>query len=74
MNLLEDDILSYDVAYADESTVQVLKEDNKTAQSTSYLWVYGGGPPDRYSYVYHYHPTREHKIPKLFSLINRATS
>lgn len=66
VNLLEDEILGYGVAYADESTVQVLCEDNKTAQSKSYMWCYGGGPPERFCYVYHYHPSREYKIPKLF--------
>ena len=66
VNLMADEILSYDIAYADETTVQVLNEENKTAQSTSYMWCYGGGPPDRFCYLYHYHPSREHKIPKLF--------
>jgi len=62
VNLLEDEILGYDVAFADESTLQVLKEKNKTAQSKSYMWVYGGGPPERLSYVYHYHPSRSHQV------------
>lgn len=61
VNLLEDEILSYDVAYADETTVQVLKEPNKRAQSESYLWAYGGGPPERFSQVFHYHPNRKHE-------------
>lgn len=66
VNLLQDEVLSYDIAYADESTVQVLKENNKTAQSKSYMWCYGGGPPERFSYLYYYHPSREYKIPKSF--------
>jgi transposase len=66
VNLMEDEVLSYDIAYADESTVQVLNENHKTAQSKSYMWCYGGGPPGRFCYLYHYHPTREYKIPKLF--------
>ncbi|PIQ42607.1 MAG: hypothetical protein COW05_08955 [Gammaproteobacteria bacterium CG12_big_fil_rev_8_21_14_0_65_46_12] len=61
VNLLEDEILSYDIAYADESTVQVLKEPDKPAQSKSYMWCFGGGPPDRFSVVYHYHPSRTHQ-------------
>jgi len=55
-----------DVAFADESTVQVLKEDNKKAQSTSYMWCYSGGPPDRFCTIYNYHPSRQYKIPNEF--------
>ena len=59
-NLLEDEILNHEVAYADETTVQVLKEPNKRAQSKSYLWLYSGGPPDRFVHVGRYHPGRQH--------------
>ena len=62
VDLLRNDILKYPVAYADETTLQVLKEDGKTAQSKSYLWAFGGGPSDRRCYLYQYHPGREHKI------------
>ena len=61
VNLLEDEVQSYDVAYADESTVQVLQEPDKPAQSKSYMWCFGGGPPDRFSLIYHYHATREYQ-------------
>ena len=66
VNLLQDEILDYDIAYADESTLQVLKEPNKTAQSKSYLWAFGGGPPDRFCYLYQYHSSRKHQIAKDF--------
>lgn len=66
VNLLQDEILGSDVAYSDESTLQVLKEENKTAQSKSYMWAYGGGPPERFSYVYQYHPSRAHQIAMEF--------
>jgi transposase len=62
VNLLQDRVLSYDVSFADETTVQVLKEDGKTAQSTSYMWCFAGGPPEELSYVYQYHPRRSHDI------------
>ncbi len=62
VNLLQDEILTYDVAYADESTVQVLKEPGKTVESTSYLWVFSGGAPERFSVVYQYFPNRAHAI------------
>jgi len=61
VNLLEDHILNYDIAYTDESTLQVLKEPDKPAQSKSYMWCFGGGPPEQFSVVYHYHPSREHQ-------------
>ncbi len=71
VNLLQDDILDYNVAYADETTVQVLKEDNKKAQSKSYMWCYAGGKPDRFCYIYTYHPSRQYKIPiEFFSDFN----
>jgi transposase len=66
VNLQQDKILSYDVAYADESTVQVLKEANKEAQSKSYMWVFGGGPPEAFSICYQYHPSRAHAIATEF--------
>ena len=62
VNLLQDEILNYNISYADESTVQVLKEKNKTAQSMSYMWVFGGGPPERFSFVYQYFPNRTHEV------------
>ncbi len=66
VNLLQDEILEYDIAYADESTLQVLKEPNKIAQSKSYLWAFGGGPPGRFCYLYQYHSSRKHQIAKDF--------
>jgi transposase len=56
-------IHGYDVAYADESTVQVLKEPGRSAESKSYMWVLGGGPPDKFALVYHYAPSRAHTVP-----------
>jgi len=40
-------LLEIDIVQADETTVQVLKEPGKRAQSKSYVWVYraGTGPP-----------------------------
>jgi len=60
--LLLDYIYNYDVGYADETTVQVLNEPGRSAQSKSYMWVFGGGPPDKFSLVYHYAPSRGHAV------------
>lgn len=62
MKLLHDYIISYDVAYSDETTTQVLKEPTKGVQSKKYLWLFAGGPPDKFAFYYQYHPTRSHEV------------
>jgi transposase len=49
INLLRDHMLDADLIHADETTIQVLKEPGKKAQTKSYLWaqVTGSGPPIR---------------------------
>ncbi len=64
INLLRDRLLAYDILQMDETTVQVLKEPGKTAQSKSYLWVQRGGPPDRPVVLYDYDPGRGAGVPK----------
>ena len=52
-------LLERDIIHADETPCQVLKEDGKTAQSRSYMRLYGSGndglPPIR---LYDYQPSR----------------
>jgi hypothetical protein len=57
-------LLHYDCLAMDETPVQVLKEDNKPAQSKSYMWVMKGGPPDQPVILYHYAPTRAQAVPE----------
>jgi len=64
INLLRDRLLDYDILQMDETTVQVLKEDGKTAQSKSYLWLQRGGPPDQPVVLYDYDPGRGAGVPK----------
>lgn len=64
--LLHKTILSYDIAYSDETTLQVLKESNKLVQSKKYMWLFAGGPPDQFCFYYQYHPARSHQVPKDF--------
>ena len=59
VNLLQDNILGYDMAFADETTIQVLKEPGRRAQTKSYMWCFIGGPPGRRSVIYQYHETRK---------------
>ncbi len=47
----------------DETPVQVLKEPGKRAQSTSYLWLQRGGPPDQPIILYDYDPGRGAGVP-----------
>ncbi len=64
MNLLRDQLLIYDIIQMDETTVQVLNEPNKTAQSKSYLWVQRGGSPDMPVILFDYDPCRSQAVPK----------
>lgn len=64
INLLRDRLLAHDILQVDETTVQVLQEPGKTAQSKSYLWVQRGGPPDRPVVLYDYDPGRGAGVPK----------
>jgi transposase len=66
INLMQDNILSYDVSFADETTIQVLNEPGKRAQSKSYMWCFIGGPPDKHVVIYQYHPTREADVANQF--------
>lgn len=55
-------IQTYDIAYSDETTLQVLKEPNKLVHSTKYMWLFAGGPPEQFCYYYHYHHSRTHDV------------
>lgn len=63
INLLRDHLLAYDIVQMDETTVQVLKEPGKTAQSKSYLWLQRGGPPDEPVILFDYDPSRSQAVP-----------
>jgi transposase len=59
-------IQGYDVAYADETVLQVINEKGKLSTSKSYMWLFGGGPPEKRCFVYQYHPNRKDEIAKHF--------
>jgi transposase len=63
VKLMEADIHDYDIAYADETGLQVLKEKDRLPTQKSYMWLFIGGEPDKRAFVYQYHPTRAHQIP-----------
>lgn len=64
INLLRDRLLGYDILQMEETTVQVLKELDKTAQSKSYLWLQRGGPPKHPVILYDYAPSCSQAVPK----------
>lgn len=55
-------INAYDVASADETPLQVLKEVDRDPEKKSYMWVFSGGPPNQPAVLYHYAPTRSHQV------------
>ncbi len=63
INLMHDIINDYDIAYADETPVQVLKEKNRSASQKSFMWLFIGGPPEKRCHLYHYAKTRASSVP-----------
>lgn len=49
---------------ADETTVQVLGEKERSNKSKSYMWVFKGGPPGKKIVLFHYEPTRSPEFLK----------
>jgi len=55
------------VLHCDETTLQVLHEDGKPAQSKSYMWLYRtSGDAEHQIVIYEYQKTRSHEHPKEF--------
>lgn len=60
-------LLLRNVAHADETTIQVLKEPGKKPDSKSYMWMYRTcGDTDRHIVIFEYQPNRRHEHPKEF--------
>lgn len=66
VNLMQDNILNYDVAYADETRVQVLKEKDREAEKQSFMWCFAGGAAEQFSIIFQYSETRGHTVPLNF--------
>jgi transposase len=58
INLMNEVQLGYDVLQMDETSVQVLKEDGRPAQSQSRMWVRRGGPAGKTVILFDYDPSR----------------
>ena len=64
---LHRELLKRDVLHGDETTLQVLKEPGKSAQSKSYMWLYRTGGDAEYPIVlYDYKPDRKAKNAEEF--------
>lgn len=58
-DLMLDNIRKSEIIHMDETRVQVLKEDGKTAESLSYMWVM----KNKYLTIFHYDPSRGSSVP-----------
>ena len=64
INLMRDELLDGDIIHCDETTVQVLAEAGRSAESKSYMWVQAGVEPERPIVLFDYEPSRGGAIPK----------
>jgi transposase len=60
-NLFKDQVIDYDISSCDATTLQVLNEPNRSAETKSYVYCIRGGPPDKYVVLYDYND-KLHKV------------
>ena len=64
---MHEELLKREVIHADETICQVLREDGKTPQSTSYMWIYASGSDTLPKIIlYEYQPGRSGCYPQEF--------
>jgi len=63
IHLMREQQLEGDYLQADETRVQVLKENGKPATSDKWMWLIRGGPPDRPSVLFEYDASRSEEVP-----------
>lgn len=54
VNLMKDEIIDYDIASIDATTLQVLNEPGRPAETKSQAYCIRGGPPDKQVILYDY--------------------
>jgi len=64
MTLMRESQNASDYLQMDETRIQVLKEDGKTAQSDKWMWVTRGGPPSQPCVLFEYDPSRAGLVPE----------
>ncbi len=57
-------LISGPLINADETTLQVLGEKERSNQSKSYMWVFKGGPPGKPAVIFQYEPTRSSQVAR----------
>lgn len=60
LNLLKDEVIDYNSASLDATTLQVLREPNRPATKKSYAYCFRGGPPHKKVVIYEYN-AEDHK-------------
>ncbi len=63
---LKQKLLEQQVLHADETTLQVLKEPGRAAESQSYMWLYRSGCVGPPIVLFEYQPTRSGEHPRRF--------
>ncbi|QGQ97671.1 IS66 family transposase [Paenibacillus psychroresistens] len=63
---MHEHLLQKDILHADETTLQVLREPGRSAESQSYLWLYRTGREGPPIIIYEYQPTRAGEHPRKF--------
>ena len=63
MNLLHEHQLEGNYLQADETRLQVLKENGRPATSDKWMWLVRGGPPDQPVVLFEYDVSRSEEVP-----------
>jgi transposase len=63
---LKENLLARDILHADETTLQVLREEGREAQTKSYLWLYRSGRDGPPIALFEYKQTRASQHPREF--------
>jgi transposase len=61
---MKEHLLAQDIAHADESSLQVLREPGKSVESQSYMWLYRTGRTGPAIVLYDYQPSRGGEHPR----------
>jgi transposase len=64
INLLRERMLEGSYIHCDETTVQVLDEPGKSAESKSYMWVQASGTGEQPVVLFDYDPSRGGEVPR----------
>lgn len=65
-NRMREHLLQEEILHADETTLQVLREPGRSAESKSYMWLYRNGRDRPPNILFEYQRTRASKHPKKF--------